>query len=45
VFFIASIFTPWAVVWATIPVIIAVTVWFWPDRQETEKHLAVGRKP
>jgi cytochrome c oxidase subunit I+III len=45
VFFIASIFTPWAVVWATIPVIIVVTVWFWPDRQETEKHLAVERKP
>jgi len=44
-FFIASIFTPWAVVWATIPVIIAVTAWFWPDREETEKHLAVERKP
>jgi cytochrome c oxidase subunit I+III len=44
-FFIASIFTPWAVVWATIPVIIAVTIWFWPDRGETEKHLQLERRP
>ena len=28
--FIGSIFTPWAVVWGSIPVAIAVTIWFWP---------------
>jgi cytochrome c oxidase subunit 1 len=27
---IASIFTPWAVVWGMIPVAIALTFWFWP---------------
>ncbi|MGF6227561.1 cytochrome c oxidase subunit I [Inquilinus ginsengisoli] len=28
--FIASIFTPWAVVWGGIPVAIALIGWFWP---------------
>ena len=45
VLFIGSIFTPWAVVWAGIPVAIALTAWFWPSRDETKRHLAVERKP
>jgi cytochrome c oxidase subunit 1 len=28
--FLASIFTPWAVLWGSIPVAIALTAWFWP---------------
>ena len=28
--FIWSIFSPWAVVWGSIPVGIALTLWFWP---------------
>jgi cytochrome c oxidase subunit 1 len=28
--FLGSIFTPWAVVWGSIPVGIALTAWFWP---------------
>jgi cytochrome c oxidase subunit 1 len=28
--FLASIFTPWAVVWGSIPVAITLTCWFWP---------------
>ena len=28
--FIASIFTPWAVVWGSIPVFITMVGWFWP---------------
>ena len=28
--FIGSIFTPWAVVWGSIPVAITLTCWFWP---------------
>ncbi|MEN3378465.1 MAG: cytochrome c oxidase subunit [Hyphomicrobiales bacterium] len=28
--FLASIFTPWAVVWGSIPVAITLTGWFWP---------------
>jgi cytochrome c oxidase subunit 1 len=28
--FVASIFTPWAVVWGAIPVFITMVGWFWP---------------
>jgi cytochrome c oxidase subunit I+III len=45
VFFVTSIFTPWAAVWATIPVGIALTAWFWPKKGETEEHIALERKP
>jgi len=31
VFFIGSIFTPWAVVWGTPPIAVALTGWFWPS--------------
>jgi len=30
--FIASIFTPWGVVWGAIPVFITLTGWFWPRK-------------
>jgi cytochrome c oxidase subunit I+III len=30
IFFVGSIFTPWAVVWGTPPVGIALIAWFWP---------------
>ncbi|MBV9235337.1 MAG: cytochrome c oxidase subunit 4, partial [Xanthobacteraceae bacterium] len=30
IFFIGSIFTPWAVVWGTPPVGVALIGWFWP---------------
>ena len=29
--FIGSIFTPWAVVWGSIPVAITLVGWFWPE--------------
>jgi cytochrome c oxidase subunit I+III len=45
VFFIGSIFTPWAVVWGTIPVGIALTAWFWPKKGENASHLALERAP
>jgi cytochrome c oxidase subunit 1 len=45
VLFIGSIFTPWAVVWGSIPVAAAVTLWFWPRRDITEQHLAVEKRP
>jgi hypothetical protein len=45
VFFIGSIFTPWAVVWGTIPVAIALTLWFWPKKGETAEALSLERKP
>ena len=41
VLFVGSIFTPWAVVWASIPLAIALALWFWPGRRETAHELAV----
>jgi heme/copper-type cytochrome/quinol oxidase subunit 1 len=36
--FLGSIFTPWAVVWGSIPVAVTLTGWFWPkDTPEDEK--------
>jgi cytochrome c oxidase subunit I+III len=43
--FIGSIFTPWAVVWGSIPVAIAVTLWFWPRESETRENLALEKRP
>jgi cytochrome c oxidase subunit I+III len=43
--FIGSIFTPWAVVWGSIPVAIAITLWFWPSKAETREHLALEKRP
>jgi cytochrome c oxidase subunit I+III len=34
--FIASIFTPWGVVWGLPPLAITLTGWFWPSQRETE---------
>jgi len=45
VLFVGSIFTPWAVVWASVPVGIALTAWFWPRRPENRAHLALERAP
>jgi cytochrome c oxidase subunit 1 len=45
VLFIGSIFTPWAVVWASIPVAIATTVWFWPKRRTAEQRVATEVQP
>jgi cytochrome c oxidase subunit I len=32
ILFIASIFTPWALVWGAVPVGISLAAWFWPRR-------------
>jgi cytochrome c oxidase subunit I+III len=36
--FIGSIFTPWAVVWGSIPVTIALIGWFWPKHKQSEER-------
>jgi cytochrome c oxidase subunit 1 len=41
VFFIGSIFTPWAIVWGAIPVAVTLIAWFWPNRREAEEELAL----
>lgn len=32
ILFVGSIFTPWALVWGSVPVGIAIIFWFWPKR-------------
>jgi cytochrome c oxidase subunit 1 len=36
--FIASIFTPWAVVWGSIPVAVALIGWFWPTEKQKDER-------
>jgi len=43
--FVASIFTPWAVVWASIPVALALAAWFWPTARETLNEKRLERSP
>ena len=45
IMFIASIFSPWAIVWGSLLVAVPVTAWFWPKRAETQKHLALEKRP
>jgi cytochrome c oxidase subunit I+III len=40
--FIASIFTPWGVVWGAIPLAITLTAWFWPRKKEAAHEEAAG---
>jgi cytochrome c oxidase subunit 1 len=34
---LASIFTPWAVVWGALPVAASITGWFWPKGVKEEE--------
>ncbi len=34
--FVGSIFTPWALVWGAVPVGVALTIWFWPQRERSK---------
>jgi cytochrome c oxidase subunit 1 len=45
VMFVSSIFTPWAVIWGTIPIAIALIIWFWPTRSETAKRRRLEKAP
>jgi cytochrome c oxidase subunit 1 len=45
VMFVGSIFTPWAVVWGSIPAVLAITAWFWPKKRENQTHLALEQAP
>jgi hypothetical protein len=38
VLFIWSIFSPWAVVWGSIPVTIAFVGWFWPKTMKEDEE-------
>ena len=43
--FVGSVFNPWAVVWFSLPVAVAVIGWFWPGPGETRRGLALEKKP
>jgi cytochrome c oxidase subunit 1 len=45
ILFVGSIFTPWAVVWAAVPVAIATTAWFWPKRDMTSRRVESELRP
>jgi cytochrome c oxidase subunit I+III len=45
ILFIGSIFTPWAIVWGSVPVAIALIFWFWPRRGEVAQDLALEKRP
>jgi cytochrome c oxidase subunit 1 len=45
VLFIASIYTPWAVVWGSVPVAVAMIGWFWPKRSSNAFAVAREQRP
>ena len=45
ILFVGSIFTPWAIVWGSVPIAIALIMWFWPKRGETTEELALEKRP
>jgi cytochrome c oxidase subunit 1 len=38
IFFLGSIFTPWAVVWGTPPIALALIGWFWPKGSKEDEE-------
>jgi heme/copper-type cytochrome/quinol oxidase subunit 1 len=44
IFFIGSIFTPWAIVWGSIPVLVTLVAWFWPRQKEAAAELALEKQ-
>ena len=42
VMFVSSIFSPWAVVFGTIPVAVALLAWFWPKSREPEREPVIS---
>jgi cytochrome c oxidase subunit I+III len=45
VMFVGSVFTPWAVVWGSLPIAAALIFWFWPSPEETVQEMALEKKP
>jgi cytochrome c oxidase subunit I+III len=43
--FISTIFTPWGLIWGSIPVTVAVIGWFWPKAEEAETDREIEVKP
>jgi cytochrome c oxidase subunit I+III len=45
VLFIGTMFTPWALVWGSIPLTVTLIGWFWPSHEETAVSRALEVKP
>ncbi|HET7836860.1 MAG TPA: cytochrome c oxidase subunit I [Variovorax sp.] len=45
VLFVGSVFSPWAVVWASLPLAVALICWFWPKPRETSRPVALEQRP
>ena len=43
--FIGTVFTPWALVWGSIPVAATLVAWFWPREDETRKMREIEVRP
>jgi len=43
--FIGTVFTPWALVWGSIPVAITLIGWFWPTSHDTKEMREIERSP
>jgi cytochrome c oxidase subunit I+III len=43
--FISTIFTPWGLIWGSIPVTVTLVGWFWPKREEVETDREIEVKP
>jgi cytochrome c oxidase subunit I+III len=43
--FISTIFTPWGLIWGSLPVTVALIGWFWPKREEVRRDREVEVKP
>jgi cytochrome c oxidase subunit I+III len=42
---IGTIFSPWALIWGSVPIAITLIGWFWPSEEETAKHRTLEIKP
>jgi cytochrome c oxidase subunit I+III len=45
ILFIGSIYTPWAIVWASAPVAVTMIGWFWPSRRENSRAVTREQRP
>jgi cytochrome c oxidase subunit I+III len=45
VMFIGTVFSPWALIWGSVPIAVTLIGWFWPREDETRLHNEVEVKP
>lgn len=45
VLFVGSIFSPWAIVWGSVPLAATLIAWFWPKPREAAEELALEKMP